>query len=131
MVMIINVSIEPFSFLIMNQEVPFSPFPKINFYKYIFILYIEKPLFNRVENIRVWDIEFSYKVQEFFNAWNISVHTWLKHYVFLRMVIRGQKVSLFPILTTFAVSAVWHGFYPGYFLFFISSGLNDYLFKSA
>lgn len=56
---------------------------------------------------------------------------WLKHYVFLRMVRKGQKIGLMPILTTFVVSAIWHGFYPGYFLFFISSGLNDYLFKAG
>jgi len=27
------------------------------------------------------------------------------------------------------VSAIWHGFYIGYFYFFISSALNDYTFK--
>ncbi len=100
--------------------------------KYIVCLtfsHTERPKFNRVENIRIYDVEFSYKIQDFFNAWNISVHNWLKHYVFMRMITRGKKVSLMPILTTFLVSAIWHGFYPGYFLFFISSGLNDYMFK--
>ena len=82
-----------------------------------------------MENIRIYDINFSYKVKDFFDAWNISVHKWLKYYVYLRMVRKDRKVSLAPILSTFIVSAVWHGFYPGYFLFFISSGLNDYLFK--
>jgi lysophospholipid acyltransferase len=63
-------------------------------------------------------------------AWNISVHKWLKYYVYLRIVKKDKKgVQLVPILTTFAVSAIWHGFYLGYFYFFISSGLNDYLFK--
>eukprot|EP00347_Sterkiella_histriomuscorum_P004536 403360089 len=89
------------------------------------------PKFDRVQNIRIYDIEFSYKVQEFFNAWNISVHMWLKHYVFLRLVKKGQKIGIVPILTTFIVSAVWHGFYPGYFMFFISSGFNDYMFKAG
>jgi lysophospholipid acyltransferase len=56
---------------------------------------------------------------------------WLKYYVFLRMVKKGDRFSLKPILTTFIVSAVWHGFYPGYFMFFIASGLNDYLFKQG
>ena len=68
-------------------------------------------------------------MKDFFDAWNISVHKWLKYYVFLRMVKRDERLSLKPILTTFLVSAIWHGFYPGYFLFFLSSGLNDYLFK--
>jgi lysophospholipid acyltransferase len=95
------------------------------------ILYIERAKFNRVETIRLYDIEFSYKVKDFFDAWNISVHMWLKYYVFLRMVKRDQRNSLTPILATFVVSAVWHGFYPGYFMFFISSGLNDYMFKQG
>jgi lysophospholipid acyltransferase len=79
--------------------------------------------------VRIFDIEFSYKIKDFFDAWNISVHKWLKYYVFLRMVKRGKGLSLATILTTFAVSAVWHGFYPGYFYFFLCSGINDYLFK--
>lgn len=91
---------------------------------------LEKAKFNKVETVRIWDIEFSYHVKDFFDAWNISVHKWLKYYVFLRIVKKGQKgVQIVPILTTFLVSAIWHGFYIGYFYFFISSGLNDYTFK--
>jgi MBOAT, membrane-bound O-acyltransferase family len=94
-----------------------------------FILCIEKPRFTRVRTICVWDIEFSYDVKDFLGAWNISVHKWLKYYVYLRMIKPGQHIQIVPILMTFVVSAIWHGFYPGYFLFFISSGLMDYIFK--
>ena len=87
--------------------------------------------FNRVETIRLYDIEFSYKVKDFFDAWNISVHMWLKYYIFMRMLKKDQRGSLTPILATFVVSAVWHGFYPGYFMFFVASGLNDYMFKQG
>lgn len=80
--------------------------------------------------MRVWDIEFSYKVKDFLDAWNISVHMWLKYYVYLRLVKKDKKgIQIVPILSTFVVSAIWHGFYPGYYLFFISSGLLDYQFK--
>ena len=50
---------------------------------------LEKAKFNKVETVRIWDIEFSYHVKDFFDAWNISVHKWLKYYVFLRIVKRG------------------------------------------
>jgi lysophospholipid acyltransferase len=50
---------------------------------------IEKAKFNKVETVRIWDIEFSYHVKDFFDAWNISVHKWLKYYVFLRIVKKG------------------------------------------
>lgn len=91
---------------------------------------IEKVKWNRVSAVRVWDIEFSYKVKDFLDAWNVSVHTWLKYYVYLRLIKKDKKgIQIIPILTTFVVSAIWHGFYPGYYLFFISSGLMDYIFK--
>lgn len=88
-------------------------------------------MFNRVETIRIWNMEFSSLVKDFFESWNISVHTWLKYYVFLRMVKRGERQTLTPIFMTFLISAVWHGFYPGYFMFFVASALNDYMYKSG
>lgn len=83
--------------------------------------------------VRIWDIEFSYKVKDFLDAWNISVHKWLKYYVFLRLLNSNKKggLPLIPILLTFVVSAIWHGFYPGYYLFFISAGLMDFIFKKG
>jgi len=32
-------------------------------------------------------------------------------------------------MSTFVVAAVWHGFYSGYFVFFIGAGILDYQFK--
>jgi len=40
----------------------------------------------------VWDIEFSYDVKDFLGAWNISVHKWLKYYVYLRMIKPVKKI---------------------------------------
>jgi len=55
---------------------------------------------------------------------------WLKYYVYMRLLNRNKKgVQIVPIISTFVVSAIWHGFYPGYYMFFISSGLMDYSFK--
>lgn len=80
--------------------------------------------------IKVWGVEFSYKVKDFMDSWNVSVHTWLKYYVYLRLMRKDRKgVQLMPIMMTFAISAIWHGFYPGYYLFFLSSGVMDYIFK--
>lgn len=73
-----------------------------------------------------------YDIKRFFASWNISIHNWLKNYVFLRVFRKTDKaVSFTPILMTFFVSAVWHGFYPGYFVFFIAAALYDYMFKIA
>ena len=40
----------------------------------------------------------------------------------------GQSAAA---LSTFIVSAIWHGFYPGFFVFFIGAGLLDYQAKLA
>ena len=57
----------------------------------------------------------------------MSVPKWLKHYVFLRMLPNDKKKNLNAkaALTTFMVSAVWHGFYPGFYLFFSGAFLLD------
>jgi lysophospholipid acyltransferase len=57
---------------------------------------------------------------------------WLKHYIFLRMLPNkkkgGQATAAF---VTFIVSATWHGFYPGFFSFFIAAGFLDFLEKQT
>ena len=59
---------------------------------------------------------------------------WLKHYIFIRMLPTGKKSARSTViasLATFVVSAIWHGFYPGFYVFFIGAGLMDYQAKIA
>jgi len=49
--------------------------------------------------------------------WNICSGEWLKYYIYLRVPLAIRNV-ISPIIITFGVSAFWHGFYPGYYLFF-------------
>lgn len=63
---------------------------KIPQFKYLNL--IEKPKFTRVQTICVWDIEFSYNIKDFLGAWNISVHKWLKYYIYLRLVKPGKHL---------------------------------------
>jgi hypothetical protein len=49
-------------------------------------------------------------------SWNVSVHRFLKDYVHRRLPIHSRAKRR---LATFAVSAVWHGMRPGYYLFFL------------
>lgn len=82
-----------------------------------------------MENVKIYKIVFSVRIKDYMENWNMSTHKWLKYYVFLRMLNKGQKVGLTPLLTTFVVSAIWHGFYPGYLIFFVAAGLTDYYYK--
>ena len=43
-------------------------------------------------------------------------HRWLRRYVYDRV-----PLPILRLPTTFLISAFWHGFYPGYYLSFLSS----------
>ena len=81
----------------------------------------------------IWNLETSYRVKDFLASWNISAHMWLKYYIFMRMLPNDKRGSrqAAAALVTFVVSATWHGFYPGFFVFFIGAGLMDYQAKLA
>ena len=87
---------------------------------------------DRVQSCVIWKLETSYRIKDFLANWNISAHMWLKNYIYLRMLPNGKKGGqVVATLTTFVVSAIWHGFYPGFFVFFIGAGLLDYQAKIA
>merc|ERR1712137_1032638 len=52
------------------------------------------------------------------SCWNICSGDWLKYYIYLRIPPKYIKM-VNPVVFTFMVSAFWHGFYPGYYFFFI------------
>jgi len=84
--------------------------------------------FDAVRNVNIKVLVFTNKVKYFLSCWNISVHEWLKNYVFMRMLptgTRGKGIAKASFMS-FMVSAIWHGFYPGFFSFFIGAFLMDF-----
>jgi lysophospholipid acyltransferase len=75
----------------------------------------------------------SNKVKDFLASWNISVHEWLKYYVYLRLLDKKSRGSgnAFAALVSFFVSAIWHGFYPGFYSFFFGCFVVDLWNKLA
>lgn len=51
------------------------------------------------------------------NNWNCGTNRWLRTIVYERV---SQK---YGTVLTFALSAVWHGFYPGYYVTFATGAL--------
>ena len=51
------------------------------------------------------------------NNWNIGTNLWL------RMVVYERVPKNYGTVFTFALSALWHGFYPGYYMTFASGAL--------
>jgi lysophospholipid acyltransferase len=75
--------------------------------------------FDRVRCISVAKFANPGDFKELIANWNVSVHLWLKYYVYLRLLDKNKKGSNSKAaLLTFIVSGFWHGLYPGYAVFF-------------
>nr|CDS27816.1 o acyltransferase (membrane bound) domain [Hymenolepis microstoma] len=74
----------------------------------------DKPTFKLVNSFNFKKAEFPRSVKELTDNWNLQTLLWLRITVFDR-VPRG--IGVFAV---FFVSVLWHGFYPGYYLFFVS-----------
>jgi lysophospholipid acyltransferase len=77
---------------------------------------------DRVTNVSPVALETAQNNKEYLEAWNQNTNKWLKNYVYLRVTPRGKKPGFRSAMATFITSAVWHGFYPGYYLLFMSAG---------
>lgn len=64
--------------------------------------------------------------KQLIDSWNKATAVWLKNEVYNRLTTPGKKAGTRVTLLTFLTSAFWHGFYPGYYGFFVSmSFLNS------
>lgn len=66
-----------------------------------------------VSNIDILGFEFGESVRDLSRSWNKGTQAWLERYVYSRT---GNS-----LVATYMCSAVWHGFYPGYYIFFLTS----------
>ncbi|KAI8329516.1 MBOAT, membrane-bound O-acyltransferase family-domain-containing protein [Chlamydoabsidia padenii] len=82
-----------------------------------------KPRWDRVTNIDIVHCELPHSLKEMADHWNMGANRWLKHYVYLRVTRPDKKAGTKSTLITFGVSALWHGFYPGYYIMFLSLGV--------
>eukprot|EP01133_Synstelium_polycarpum_P012201 gene12201-14279_t len=76
---------------------------------------------DRITNVYPLQVEWAENIREVSSNWNIGTADWLKTYVYMRLTPVGVKPTFMATLSTYAVSAFWHGFYPGYYIFFIFS----------
>ncbi|CAG8454930.1 13996_t:CDS:2 [Cetraspora pellucida] len=74
------------------------------------------PKFDRVVNIDVFGYETSDNPRALIQSWNSQTDKWLKNYVYLRLSPPGKRPTFHTTFTTFAICAIWHGYYPGYYL---------------
>jgi hypothetical protein len=63
-------------------------------------------------NIDIINFETASNVKNLSGSWNKKTANWLARYIYMRT--GGSLVA------TYGMSAFWHGFYPGYYMFFLS-----------
>lgn len=85
---------------------------------------------DRVRNIYPWGVESAQNTRAYLGNWNMKTNMWLRNYVFLRVTPMGKKPGFRATLATFVTSAVWHGFYPGYYLTFVLASFIQNVAKS-
>lgn len=67
--------------------------------------------FDGVDNIDIIGFETAQNFRGLARSWNKGTQMWLERYVYSRTN---------TLFLTYLCSAVWHGFYPGYYIFFLS-----------
>ncbi|KAI6778250.1 Lysophospholipid acyltransferase [Emericellopsis cladophorae] len=82
-----------------------------------------KVAWNRLQNIDPWQVETAQNARGYLSGWNMNTNNWLRNYVYLRVTPRGKKPGFRASMITFGTSALWHGFYPGYYLTFLLASL--------
>lgn len=75
------------------------------------------PQWNRLTNAFPIQFDTAQNVAQMSTLWNPLTSRWLKHTVYERSN-RNQ-------LMVYSVSAFWHGFYPGYYMFFLSASVGQ------
>lgn len=61
-------------------------------------------------------VEFGQNLHSLTESWNRNTGVWLKYYIYMRL---PESLGFFRLVATHLTSAVWHGLYPGYFMFYI------------
>lgn len=89
-----------------------------------------RPDWSRAKNVDIWRVEVTSTAAQLPAFWNIAVGNWLRTYVYDRITPASNKPTFWTLLITQIVSAFWHGLYPGYYLFFVSSALAQHASKA-
>ena len=73
-------------------------------------------------NVNICNVEFAQNVHEVTNNWNLCTNEWLKTHIYKALSDHGMSKTM-ATYSTNVVSALWHGFYPGYIMTFVTGGI--------
>eukprot|EP01119_Soliformovum_irregulare_P014804 TRINITY_DN4084_c0_g1_i1.p1 TRINITY_DN4084_c0_g1~~TRINITY_DN4084_c0_g1_i1.p1 ORF type:complete len:469 (+),score=87.47 TRINITY_DN4084_c0_g1_i1:31-1407(+) len=81
-------------------------------------------LWDKILMMRLWEFKTTQNAKGLVAHWNVPTSIWLRQSIFMRIIklVNNRSMAVFG---TFFASAFWHGFYPGYYTFFISGALFE------
>lgn len=85
-----------------------------------------QPRWDRGRNANIAGVELGTSAAQLPASWNMSVANWLRVYVYERLRPRSGRAGFWPLALTQLVSALWHGLYPGYYLFFLNCAIAQH-----
>jgi lysophospholipid acyltransferase 1/2 len=74
------------------------------------------PKWEMMTNVNAWEVETATSFKETLDGWNITTMQWLRR-------IAYERVPKYRTACTYLLSAIWHGFFLGYYLTFITGAL--------
>ncbi|VDM97795.1 unnamed protein product [Thelazia callipaeda] len=77
----------------------------------------KNPQWDLVSNVKPWQVETASNLKETLEAWNCCTMYWL------RRVAYDRAPKKYRTLCTYLLSAVWHGFFLGYYVTFLTGAL--------
>ncbi|XP_047529650.1 lysophospholipid acyltransferase 6 isoform X1 [Vanessa atalanta] len=75
------------------------------------------PKWDKMSNIDVFGFEFAQNFRTAVSSWNKNTNAWL------RVAAYERGGAAWRTARVYALSALWHGFHPGYYLTFFAGGL--------
>ncbi|XP_013777137.1 lysophospholipid acyltransferase 2-like [Limulus polyphemus] len=75
-----------------------------------------QPRWDLMSNVDIVRFEMSVNFRESLETWNKTTQVWLKS-------IAYDRAASHKTLLTYILSAIWHGFYPGYYFTFLGGAL--------
>lgn len=76
----------------------------------------DQPKWDGVSNVDIIKFETGTNLRESVSGWNIKTNVWLRYVCY-------ERNKRAPTIMTYMLSALWHGFYPGYYLTFITGAV--------
>ncbi|RWS04110.1 lysophospholipid acyltransferase 2-like protein [Dinothrombium tinctorium] len=83
-----------------------------------------KPKWDLISGVDIVRFETSLNLREALEAWNKTTQSWLRR-------IAYERTRRYRTLATYVLSAVWHGFYPGYYMTFLTGALYTQAARTA